>query len=606
MLIAYTAGRKNRKKKETILMNRKCRLLLISAIYFVMLSSTIIFAQPGGVLKIGDGKDWFFSRGAWKDGSENTILPPAMNPGLEGVDYYAFYKKYVYGDLEVKFKFHVQSNFVDLGLIVRAQSPDNFYLIHFPVTGQSARAKNYWAAVSKRETNGYIRNIKFALVPQIVCEANTWHDIRIIIKANTISFWIDEHACAPVYISDIPKNGRIGLYGYGPFEVKSLRVKGQARQGGFWNTNKNLSKNWFYPIPDKTLGYWQWHPQLAKTPKGDLLVFFAAHPEDAKLPKVLAWSRSKNKGRTWSKPQKLTLKLESNDPKLAKIFEQWSSIGFQYAPAMTTTHEGRLILQVFANPFSTKGESQVYGDLYVFMSESNDDGESWQPLRLIHQWKKPANMAFLSAWNNFLELNDGTLLRFSLGNSVPVDKDWFDWGAVHFRAFSIRSIDGGKTWSTPVNLDAGNGGEKKEQRLGNLDLTEPQCAEVEPGKVLCLIRPTYSPTMWETWSYDGGASWAPTTIGPITGYAACMLRTASGALVLGHRYPGLTINVSRDNGISWSEQVMIDFASWANGAMIEVEPNVVLYMYITDTKEGFFRAQYFRVTPKRIEPVKFK
>lgn len=579
-------------------------IMMIFTAAFVIFFPTVSFGKPDEIIKIGDGKDWFFTRGAWKDGSEDTIFPPAMNSGLEGIDYCAFLK-YKYSDMEAEFKFRVQSETSDTGFIIRAQSPDDFYLIHFPIIGQAARAKNFWAAVSKREKSGYIRNIKFALVPQVLPYINIWHDIRIVVKESIIYFWIDKHMFPPVQINNMPRSGRIGIYGWGPFELRYLKVKGKMRKGGSWNTNQNLSQNWFYPIPDKTHGQWQWHPHLAKTPNGDLIGFFAVHPADSTLPKLLAWARSSDKGKTWTKPQKLTLELESNDPELVKVFELWSCIGFQYGPAVITTRDGRLILQVFANPKIGEGESEVYGDIFIFMSESNDDGKSWQPLRLAHRWPKPSNMIFLSAWGNFLELEDGTLLRLSLGRSTEGGKDIRDWSAAHLRAFSIRSVDGGKTWSPPVNLDAGHPSEKEEEHRGNLDLTEPQCVEAEAGKVLCLIRPVYSPTMWETWSYDSGASWTPTTIGPITGYAACMLKTSSGALILGHRYPGLTVNVSRDHGISWSEQVTIDLASWANGAMIEVEPDLILFMYMTDEKEGFLRAQYFRVTPKRIEPVRY-
>jgi hypothetical protein len=231
------------------------------------------------------------------------------------------------------------------------------------------------------------------------------------------------------------------------------------------------------------------------------------------------------------------------------------------------------------------------------MTESLDDGRSWEPMRLAHRWSKPEGVKLLNAWGNFLQLNNGTLLRQVAGADVTGGEHVYDWSSIHARAFSIRSIDGGRTWSRPVNIDG-----SRLTTKGNLDLTETQCCETGSGRVLCLIRPIYSPTMWETWSNDGGASWAPTTISSVVGYAADMLRTESGVILMGHRYPGLTVNVSRDDGLSWAEQVTIDLANWANGMMIEVEPDVVLYLYMTDATEGPFRAQFIEVTSKGLIP----
>ena len=59
------------------------------------------------------------------------------------------------------------------------------------------------------------------------------------------------------------------------------------------------------------------------------------------------------------------------------------------------------------------------------------------------------------------------------------------------------------------------------------------------------------------------------------------------------------MQVSRDNGYTLQCH-QIDTAAWANGSMLEVEPDVVLYVY-GGRKE--LRCQRLRVTPDGLEPV---
>jgi len=176
------------------------------------------------------------------------------------------------------------------------------------------------------------------------------------------------------------------------------------------------------------------------------------------------------------------------------------------------------------------------------------------------------------------------------------------WGAVHSQAFVSRSADDGKTWSAPQQLDDRGLDGAGAPIACNLDLTEVCAAEVRPGRVLALMRPIYSPWMWECWSDDGGRTWGPAVRGPFPGYACPnMIRTRSGALLVAHRLPGLTINCSRDGGENWDAGTMIDSGIWAMGAMAEVAPDLVLYVY-WDAFESLMRAQLLRVTRTKLAP----
>lgn len=120
---------------------------------------------------------------------------------------------------------------------------------------------------------------------------------------------------------------------------------------------------------------------------------------------------------------------------------------------------------------------------------------------------------------------------------------------------------------------------------------------------MALIRPIFSPWMWEVWSKDGGINWGTCVRGSFPGYATPnMLKTASGAILVAHRLPGLTLHASFDGGITWDEGTTIDSALWVMGSMLEVRPNLVLYVHY-DSFEGKMRADFIRVAGDRLEPV---
>ena len=57
--------------------------------------------------------------------------------------------------------------------------------------------------------------------------------------------------------------------------------------------------------------------------------------------------------------------------------------------------------------------------------------------------------------------------------------------------------------------------------------------------------------------------------------ANSMVRTANGALVIGGRFPLMSLQVSWDDGHSWAFY-SLESRPGGNGAMVEVAPNVVM------------------------------
>jgi len=200
--------------------------------------------------------------------------------------------------------------------------------------------------------------------------------------------------------------------------------------------------------------------------------------------------------------------------------------------------------------------------------------------------------------------SDGSVVLIGYGghdSSLPAAHILM-WGSHHCQAFTCRSEDNGRTWSPWVNLDGTDDGEGNLVG-GSLDLTEVCSAEVADGRLIALIRPIYSPWMWETRSDDSGRTWTPCMRGPFPGYATSnMLRTSSGVLLVAHRLPGCAVHASWDDGVTWDAGTMIDSAIWVMGGMAEVEPDLVLYVY-WDSFESLMRAQLIRVEDGRLTAV---
>jgi hypothetical protein len=163
----------------------------------------------------------------------------------------------------------------------------------------------------------------------------------------------------------------------------------------------------------------------------------------------------------------------------------------------------------------------------------------------------------------------------------------------------IRSTDSGETWSDPINI---NGPPHDGHWMLKGLPSEISAVQTQDGSILTLVRPFRSLFMWESWSTNGGATWTPQTRGPFPMYACsrAIVCTESGAILLGGRFPGLAVQLSRDGGMSWT-CYRIDTCAWANGAMIEVEPDIVAFLY---GGKGELRGQLLKVTSEELVPLR--
>ena len=531
--------------------NGRSYAILAATVLVLSRSASIAQMQP---LKIGDGSDWRFVTSQWKD-QDGQIVGSKTGDG-DGLQGYclAFNKKLAYSDVQAEFTVCMQSGHADIGLIVRAQDPTHYYLIHFPQCGQGYRAQHFWAAVSKADGSGYLRLLKVQLVPRVASNPfGIAHKCRVKVEGNRIQAWLNGFPAIDV-TDDTYKAGYVGLGGFERSQHGTVSVGGEAVQVKPFDGNIPQVKNWF--VPFSGCGTQQGSVSLVKTRAGTILCSFSSSTG-------FYLARSSDGGKSWE---------------LGKAPDHFPG-------GLTLLKDGRLV----GITLSDKGGE---------WSESDDDGKTWSTAAQLSIEKPPTLKAFETGWP--LQLTDGTLIRFGLGGAVGSAEAnrITQWGAVHTQAFSTRSTDGGKTWSKPTNLDTDR------PEMGNLDLTEPVAFETRDGRIMCLIRPIYSPWMWETWSTDKGKSWGPCVRGPFAGWApSAPVRTQNGAVVFPTRFPGLTLHATRDDGLTWDTGTYIDTSIWAMGALCEIEPNVVLFLYM-DSWRDKIRGQFFQMTPGGPIPIR--
>jgi hypothetical protein len=397
--------------------------------------------------------------------------------------------------------------------------------------------------------------------------------VELRLTGDRLEVRVDGRGIFEVTDSRLSGSGYIGLMNFADARIRGLSVEGEPVPISKWSDEDRRAPHWFYPCPTAEK-IWQRPASLVQHEKGELLLLYTSSVGTAwTASKDLILVRSRDKGRTWVEPQ---LIAQGQDPCFLHRFPDGQV-------KLVSVKEHRLIWRT-----------------------SSDAGRTWsEPAAVAEIGPLPPEVKALNAGpQTLLNLRDGALLMMLYGRSAFNQEGMHvsAWGGLHCHAYTCRSEDGGKTWSSLVPVD--NVGKDKDgkQILPNHDLTEVCCAEVGDGKLFAVIRPIYSPWMWETWSEDGGRSWGPCMRGPFPGYATPnMLRTAGGAVLVAHRLPCLTVHCSRDGGMTFDQGTLIDSGTWAMGGMIEVEPDLVLYVY-WDTFYSLMRGQFLRVTASGVVP----
>lgn len=527
--------------------------------------------QPLTKLKIGNGARWHFTDGPWTEAADGIISPP----NRQDLHSRAFSTVQAFGDFTAEYELscnYRENGAGGAGLVFRATDPTHFYAVYVPWGGQQLRANHFWISIVKADGDGYLRSLQTAYVPGVPSETDRWYKIRVAATGPKIEVWVDGRRALSTSDESYQK-GAVGMIGYGWYFFRNITIAGKKWALGPWDKEVRSPLNRFTVGLDSQL-----MPSGLVAPNGDVLL--------AAGRKLV---RSKDKGHTWGPPETLPEKLGSVT---------------DYGNTMFRTGKGRLIVQLYRDRAVVKKPVPE-----IDIAESADNGVTWSdpvPAKVAEGWPDNSNPPTpWAVYGPMIETEDGSLLRFLYCSAKEPSKftNVVTWGTIHCKAYAIRSTDGGKSWSAPIELDRPAWtGTPRGSIIGSLDFTEPTGVAIG-NRVTVVVRPVYSPMMWQCWSDNAGAAWDAAARTTFPGYAQSMARTRSGAILVAHRLPHYSVNVSRDNGLNWDEGTIIDYPNWAMGCMVEVEPDVVLCTYMNASREKPLLAQLIRVTAKGIEPV---
>ncbi|MBI2719091.1 MAG: exo-alpha-sialidase [Rhizobiales bacterium] len=116
------------------------------------------------------------------------------------------------------------------------------------------------------------------------------------------------------------------------------------------------------------------------------------------------------------------------------------------------------------------------------------------------------------------------------------------------RVFTVESSDGGRSWSRPSLVAAGEGHE----------FEEPAIIRVAGDRLVIVLRDNATRQLHQTVSSDGGRSWSAPENLAIAGYPAHLLDLGDGRLLMtyGWRQPdyGIRAVISDDGSASWNRR----------------------------------------------------
>ena len=174
---------------------------------------------------------------------------------------------------------------------------------------------------------------------------------------------------------------------------------------------------------------------------------------------------------------------------------------------------------------------------------SRDSGRTWTDARRL------PDGILGPIKNKLVQLSDGTLVAPSSTESAERPSTW----RVHFE----RTTDAGLTWTAVFPSASADG--------SPINAIQPSIL-VHPGGKLQALGRTRSQRVFETWSSDGGQTWAPISLtslpNPNSGIDAVTLSNGHHLIVYNHTIQGrspLNVSVSRD-GKTWDAALVLESA----------------------------------------------
>lgn len=310
-------------------------------------------------------------------------------------------------------------------------------------------------------------------------------------------------------------------------------------------------------------GGYEAFPDVCRLKDGRLMCVFYAGDSHVTLPSEklpmggqIVRCYSSDEGRTWSSAEKLfDGPNDDRDPSISQL-----SCGL-----------------LICNFFSLKrGDepTKSYKGAGTWYITSSDSGKTWSEPKTL------AGDDFYTS-SPVRELSNGRLI---VGLYRATDEQ--AQGAV------TVSDDRAISWSSPYLIDGGG------LRLD----AETDVIELKDGRLLAALRGDGTTPMCWSHSRDQGQTWSIAKPIGFLGHCPYLHRTADGAhVLLAHRQPATNLNISQDEGVTWSENIQVDERSGAYPSMVNLHDGSVLIVYYEEGEGSNIRARRFRCSLQGIE-----
>jgi Neuraminidase (sialidase) len=268
----------------------------------------------------------------------------------------------------------------------------------------------------------------------------------------------------------------------------------------------------------------------------------------------------------------------------------------------------------------------------ILAVRSSDNGKSWtKPLVVIDTAQDDRDPSVVC-------LQDGTLLL-----------NWFTLKQNQVAVMLARSMDHGKTWSEPTNLNLDSqysfacsspvrqlpdgslilglyhedgsrnlafGATVKSYDKGanwkqlaligekagiHLD-AETDVVPLKDRTLLAALRSS-KVNMHFALSQDGGKTWGSVQSFGFKGHCPYFLRHSSGVILLAHRVPATSLHWSNDDGKTWQGPVQIDSVGGAYPSMVELPNGEVYCVYYEEGKGSSIRGVRLQVDMETVKVV---